>query len=224
MDMPIRQILTLVVLAIAFIFIADYVLHPTDPVVLDGVEVREYEGERLSSVNDFRENSIKGPQYIDKGSYTLVVTGLVDEEKAYTYDEVLSGFQPYRKVVTLDCVEGWNVKLLWEGVLLEDLIDASSANGEANTVIFYAYDGYSSSMPLDYILDNDILLAYKMNDVTIPAERGWPFQLVAESKWGYKWVKWVTRIELSDDPDYRGYWEQRGYNNDGDLSGPKFEN
>jgi DMSO/TMAO reductase YedYZ molybdopterin-dependent catalytic subunit len=46
--------------------------------------------------------------------------------------------------------------------------------------------------------------------------------VVAESKWGYKWVKWVTKLELSDDPNYRGYWESRGYNNDADLSGSIF--
>jgi DMSO/TMAO reductase YedYZ molybdopterin-dependent catalytic subunit len=42
---------------------------------------------------------------------------------------------------------------------------------------------------------------------------------VAESKWGYKWIKWVTEIELSDDTSYRGYWEERGYSNNGDLGG-----
>jgi len=62
-----------------------------------------------------------------------------------------------------------------------------------------------------------ILLAYKMNGVVLPPERGAPFQLVAESKWGYKWIKWTTRIELSDDADYEGYWESRGYSNDADL-------
>ena len=40
---------------------------------------------------------------------------------------------------------------------------------------------------------------------------------MAESKWGYKWIKWITRIELSDDADYEGYWESRGYSNDADL-------
>jgi DMSO/TMAO reductase YedYZ molybdopterin-dependent catalytic subunit len=56
-----------------------------------------------------------------------------------------------------------------------------------------------------------------MNEAVIPTERGFPFQLVAESKWGYKWIKWITRIELSDDVNYRGYWESRGYSNEGDL-------
>jgi DMSO/TMAO reductase YedYZ molybdopterin-dependent catalytic subunit len=62
-----------------------------------------------------------------------------------------------------------------------------------------------------------------MNGVTIPPERGYPFQLVAEQKWGYKWIKWVTEIELSDDVNYRGYWEQGGFSNDGSLDKPSFD-
>jgi DMSO/TMAO reductase YedYZ molybdopterin-dependent catalytic subunit len=56
-----------------------------------------------------------------------------------------------------------------------------------------------------------------MNGVTLPAERGYPFQLVAEDRWGYKWIKWVTEIEVSDDPTYRGYWERRGFSLSGEL-------
>jgi DMSO/TMAO reductase YedYZ molybdopterin-dependent catalytic subunit len=57
-----------------------------------------------------------------------------------------------------------------------------------------------------------------MNNATIPPERGFPFQLVAESKWGYKWIKWITKIEVSNNTDYQGYWESRGYSNLGDLN------
>ena len=81
-------------------------------------------------------------------------------------------------------------------------------------MIFRCADGYSTSLPLDYVVDRDILLAYKMNGVDLPPERGYPFQVVAEDKWGYKWAKWVTAIEVSNDTDFRGYWEQRGYDND----------
>jgi DMSO/TMAO reductase YedYZ molybdopterin-dependent catalytic subunit len=67
-------------------------------------------------------------------------------------------------------------------------------------------------------------MAYKMNGVDLPAERGFPFQLVAEDKWGYKWAKWITEIELSDDEGFRGYWESRGYSRTGDLErGPRGE-
>jgi DMSO/TMAO reductase YedYZ molybdopterin-dependent catalytic subunit len=185
---------------------------------LESVEIREYEGEDLSSITAFRENSIKGPQYIDAENYTLTVSGLVNNELQLSYDEVVNGYQNFEKVVTLNCVEGWSVTILWEGVLVEDLIEEAGVDPNATTVIVYAYDGYSTSAPLDYIIDNNILMAYKMNNVTLPPERGFPFQLVAESKWGYKWIKWITEIELSDNEDYRGFWESRGYSNDGNLN------
>lgn len=189
---------------------------------LESIEIKEYEGEDLSSITDFRENSIKGPQYIDRNTYKLKIHGLTENELNLSYGEVLE-FDSYKKVVTLHCVEGWSTKILWEGILLKDLFEDAKVKQNANTVIFRAYDGYSTSLPLDFISDNDILLACKMNNVELPTERGFPFQVVAESKWGYKWVKWVTEIELSDDEDYKGYWENAGYNQDADIEGPIFE-
>ena len=194
-------------------------LGPSQPLVLDGVEITEYQGEKLDSLqNAFRETSIKGPQYIDVDTYTLEITGLVESPKSLTYDEVLDR-QSYQKVVTLYCVEGWDANILWEGVLVRDLINEAGPTEGTNTVIFHAYDGYTTSFPLDYILDDNLnlLMAYKMNGVTLPPERGFPFQLIAEDKWGYKWIKWVTEIEISDNEDYEGYWESRGYSNTGDL-------
>jgi DMSO/TMAO reductase YedYZ molybdopterin-dependent catalytic subunit len=188
-----------------------------EPNPLEAVEIKEYEGEMLSSITDFRENSIKGPQYLDRETYTLKVTGLVDNNLTYTYNDILDNHQKYEKVVTLHCVEGWQVTILWEGVLVKDLIEDAMVLPEAKAVIFYAYDGYSTSLPLEYVLDNDILMAYKMNGVKLPPYRGFPFQLVAESKLGYKWIKWITGIELSADEDYRGYWESRGFSNDADV-------
>lgn len=186
------------------------------PVQLETTEVQFYRGERLGSILDFRENSIRGPQQVDRDRYRLRVNGLVDVPLAYTYDQVLD-FPNYSKVVTLHCVEGWSVKILWEGVLLGDILLAAGMKTGANTVIFHGHDGYSTSLPLDYVLARDILLAYKMNGVVLPPERGFPFQVVAESKLGYKWAKWVTEIEVSNDADYRGFWESRGYDNDADL-------
>ncbi len=123
----------------------------------------------------------------------------------------------------IHCVEGWDVKVLWEGVALAALIGDAGPKGSAKTVIFRSADGYSTSLPLEYVRKKDLLLAYRMNGLVLPAERGFPFQVVAEDKWGYKWAKWVVAIELSSDPNYRGYWETRGYNNNGDHSGPIFE-
>ncbi|HUW45901.1 MAG TPA: molybdopterin-dependent oxidoreductase [Dehalococcoidia bacterium] len=163
------------------------------------VEVREYEGVNLSSINDFKENSLIGPQEIDVESYMLRITGLVTNSTSYTYDEVVNEHQHYKKVVTMDCIEGWSVTILWEGVLVRDLLAEVEPLENAKVIIFRAYDGYSTYLPIDYIIDNDILMAYKMNDVVLPPERGFPFQLVAENQWGLKWIKWITEIELSND-------------------------
>lgn len=186
------------------------------------VEITEYEGEDLSSINDFIENSIKGPQYVDQENYLLAIDGLVDTPLSLTYDQVINNHQSYRKLVTLTCVEGWSVDILWDGISVKELLDEAGIKTEANTVIFYSYDGYSTSLPLDFVIDRNIILADQMNGVTIPPERGFPFQVVAESKWGYKWAKWVTRIELSAEDDYKGYWESRGYSNDADVGGKIF--
>lgn len=190
---------------------------------LQPVEVRDYQGEKLSSINEFRENSIKGPQHVNSESYRLKISGLVESPKEYTYDEVIGNHQSYEKVVTLDCVEGWSVTILWTGLLVRDLLAEAKVLPNAKVVIFHAYDGYTTSLPIDYIINNDILIAYNINTITLPPERGFPFQLVAESKWGYKWIKWITAIELSDDADYRGYWESRGYSNSADLDEGFFE-
>jgi len=195
----------------------------TEAADLDYVEVQEYEGENLSSITDFRENSIKGPQTVDADTYRLKITGLVDQPMELTYTEVLESHEPFKKIVTLNCVEGWSVDILWEGVLLSDVIDAAGADPDASVVILRAVDGYSTSLPMEYIRSRDILMAYKMNDIELPPERGYPFQLVAERKWGYKWIKWIEEIEVSNDKEFRGYWEQRGYSDDGDLTGDFYE-
>jgi DMSO/TMAO reductase YedYZ molybdopterin-dependent catalytic subunit len=172
----------------------------SDPVELPSAELREYQGEKLSSINDFPETSIKGPQYVDKDTYRLEIAGLAENPGNYTYDEVIDNHTHYKKVVTLTCVESWSVKILWEGVLLQDLIDEAQPSPDARVVIFHAADGYTTPpLPIEYLRDENIIMAYKMNDVTIPPERGFPFVLVAEGKWGSNWTKWITGIEFSSE-------------------------
>jgi len=208
---------SLTVMLLVLVFLGVYYYIANQPKMLYPGEIQSYQGENLSSISDFRENSIKGPQHVDISTYRLVITGLVNKTVNYTYDEVLDKFQKYEKVVTLYCVEGWSVKILWEGFLVNDLLKEAGVNSSAVAAIFYAYDGYSTELPLQYITNNNIIMAYKMNGLTLPPERGFPFELVAESQYGYKWEKWVTKIELTDNPDYLGYWESRGYPNNATL-------
>lgn len=132
------------------------------------------------------------------------------------YDEIL-GLPSYEKLITLYCVEGWDATVLWKGALLKDIIDRAEAEAGANTVIFHCTDGYTTSMPLDYIVKNNIILAYSSNNITLPPSLGYPFIVVAEDKLGYKWARWVDKIELSDEEDYKGYWESRGYGNEAEV-------
>jgi DMSO/TMAO reductase YedYZ molybdopterin-dependent catalytic subunit len=197
---------------LALILVAVYL--QSTPQNLYPQEIREYQGQNLSSIADDREEAIKGTQVINESTYHLTITGLVNKTMEYTYNDVVNGHQKYQKVVTLHCVEGWTAKILWEGILVRDLILEAGNTSDAKVLIFTASDGYTTSLPLDYFFNNDILLAYKMNGLTIPPEKGFPFQLVAESKYGYKWIKWITKIELSDNVNYKGYWESTGLPND----------
>lgn len=182
-------------------------------------ELREYNGEVLDPAVGPRDNSIKGVQYVNISTYQLRVDGLVNQPQTYKYDEVLS-LPSEERLYRLYCVEGWDANILWEGVLIRTLIEETNPNAEVNTVIFHSVDGYSTSLPLQEILDNSLLLAFNANGIELPAEMGYPFILVAEDKWGYKWARWVNRIELSSDENYKGFWESYGYNNEADLDKP----
>jgi DMSO/TMAO reductase YedYZ molybdopterin-dependent catalytic subunit len=212
-------------ISILFFLITIYVFIAGSLVADEKVnkEIRSYQGKHLSSIDDFRENSIKGPRKVDLKTYRLEVTGLVGKPLNLTYEDVLAGFKSQEKVIRIYCVEGWKLDLLWEGLLLKDLLVKAEVKPGAKTVIFHSDDGYTTSIELDYILKNNLMLAYKINGLVLPPERGFPFQVAAEGKWGYKWAKWVTKIEISSDASYEGYWEKRGYNRNGDVSGPIFE-
>lgn len=184
---------------------------------LPPVEITEYNGHKLSLKSDLLDVSIAGPQNIDITKYKLTLDGLVETPAEFTYNEVLD-FTNYTKEVVINCVEGWSADLLWQGVLISDLLDKVNVKAEANTVIFYAADGYTTSLPLSTIIDKNIIMAFKVNGIVLPDKDGYPFILVAQDKLGYKWCKWITRIELSSDSEYRGYWESRGYSNDASVA------
>lgn len=184
--------------------------------------IKEYEGARLDDLSAFRENSIKGVQRIDQEDYSLKVTGLVGEPFQLNYSQ-LQEMKHIEKLVTLYCVEGWTAKMLWEGIPLVDLIDRASPLEGASNVIFKSSDGYTTSLKLEYIRERNIIIADKLNGIQLPPAQGFPFIVVAEDKWGYKWARWVEEIHLSDEDTYRGYWEIRGYSEDGSLNKPMFE-
>ena len=213
-----RKVLAVFLAAVllVLVFIGVYYAVNQPKTVYPG-EIRDYQGISLDSIADVKENAIKGTQFINASTYRLAITGLVNKTLEYTYDQITNDFPKYQKVVPIYCVEGWSAKILWEGVLVSDLLKEAGVNSSAVGAIFYAVDGYSTELPLNYLTNSSIILAYKMNGLTMPAERGFPFELIAENQYGYKWIKWITQIELTDNPDYLGFWESRGYPNNATL-------
>jgi len=184
-------------------------------------EATEFMGIKLTPISEQGNNAIKGTRFIDKDAYRLQIDGMVERPTNLTYDQITT-YTPVSKVVTLNCVEGWSFTSKWTGVPVKTLLDMTGINENATAVIFFSEDSYSTAHDLDYLIDNNIMLAYRINDLTLPPDRGFPLQLVAEGKYGYKWAKWIDHIELVNS-SYKGYWESRGYNNKGDFGGPPFE-
>ena len=188
------------------------------------IEATEFQGTKLTPIAEQRNNALAGTQYIDRDTYRLTIDGLVENPLTLTYAQLLV-YPQESWLMDLNCVEGWNFTAKWTGPELNSIFNDARVNPGAKIVIFYTADvpeGYSS-LDLSYIRDNKIIIALKLNDITLPQERGFPFQVVAKSKFGYKWAKWVTRIELSSNVNFRGYWESYGYNNNADITGPAFE-
>ncbi len=185
------------------------------------VEATEFQGVQLTPIKDQRNNALAGTQIIDKDTYKLTIDGLVDHPLTLSYAD-LQAYPQISQLMDLNCVEGWNFTAKWTGPALSAIFADAGVQPGAVIAIFYTADvpeGYTS-LDLNYIDANNIILALKLNDITLPPDRGFPFQVVAMSKFGYKWAKWVTRIELSSNTNFRGYWESNGYNNNADINGP----
>ncbi|MDD1751413.1 MAG: molybdopterin-dependent oxidoreductase [Methanothrix sp.] len=179
--------------------------------VLPETEAGEYQGRRLVPISEQGNNALSGTQHLDREVLRLNVTGLVRKNLSFSYQDLLA-LPAYSELAYMPCVEGWGFDAKWTGFRVTDLLNMSGPLPQASYVVFYSADGYSTGLPLDYLRDNQILLAYGINDVTLPAELGFPLQLVAKSRYGYKWAKWITSIEVVD-REVRGYWESRGYSN-----------
>jgi DMSO/TMAO reductase YedYZ molybdopterin-dependent catalytic subunit len=187
-------------------------------------EVTQYQGQNLTSIAGFLKElalhpdvAIDGTLNLNQATYRLTVNGIVNQTLTYTYDDAINNFTSYQQVSPLLCVEGWSVTMLWQGIRLSDLLQKAGANPNASTLIFSAPDGYSTSLPMDYVLQNNIILAYKVNNVTLPAAMGWPFMVIAQNQYGYKWIKWVDVVNVSNDSSFLGYWESQGYPNNATI-------
>ena len=151
--------------------------------------------------------------------WVLVVDGLV--ERPLRLDRASWEALPrVARTADFHCVEGWTVDdVRWEGVSPMVLLEQAGLKPAAAHVNFHAYrSAYSDSIPLELVGDPLTLLADRVDGQPLPAEHGGPLRLVVSRQLGYKSVKWVDRIEVTDKP-VTGYWERRGYPMDAPIPG-----
>ncbi|MFX1477102.1 MAG: molybdopterin-dependent oxidoreductase, partial [Promethearchaeota archaeon] len=153
---------------------------------------------------------------INANNWRLSIGGQVNNNLIFTYSNFTS--QPSKEVLaTLQCVDGPSGTALWKGIPLKDLLELAGVQTDAIDVVFFAADDYSSSLTIEEAMAPDVLLAYEMNHEVLPVEHGFPVRVVAPNHLGYKWVKWLVRIEIVN-YDYIGYWESRGWSDDASIT------
>jgi len=170
---------------------------------------------RITALGDFYvvDEEIVDPD-VDPASWRLSVRGLVDHPLELTYEELLA-MPLVEQPATLECISnpvGGDLisTATWTGVRLMDLLARAGVRAGAVEVVSEAIGGYSDSIPLTDALRPVTLVAVGMNGQTLPREHGFPARLLAPGYYGMKQPKWLSAIEVVDQP-YQGYWERRGW-------------
>jgi DMSO/TMAO reductase YedYZ molybdopterin-dependent catalytic subunit len=166
----------------------------------------------LLPVGGWRIYTISGSMPIfDPSSYSLEVTGLVRKPRSFTYDELLALPQSHQ-VSTFHCVTGWTVRNVhWSGVRFKHLLDLVEPLPTAKALRFDSLEvPYNDSLTLEQVGLHDVMLALGMDGQPLSRPHGSPARVVIPEMYGYKGVKWLTKIEFLDEQP-TGYWEGLGY-------------
>ena len=152
---------------------------------------------------------------IEPGEWRLRVDGLV--AAPVVWDWTAFGAQPQVTLTSdIHCVTGWSrFDNAWTGVHVAHLLDVVRPKSEARHCVFHSHDGYTANIRIDRFADEDVLLAHSWNGRPLEPTHGGPVRLVIPKWYFWKSAKWIKRIEFRRD-DAPGFWEVRGYHNDGD--------
>lgn len=151
----------------------------------------------------------------DRDTWDLKVFGLVEEPLTLSYGQVLE-LPTTRVVADIHCVTGWSkLDTVWEGALFQELMKLVQIKPEARFVMVHCEQGFTTNVPLEVLMDDDVLLAYRYEDAPLTPEHGYPLRLVVPKRYFWKSAKWVRGLELMA-RDRLGFWEVRGYHNNAD--------
>ncbi len=153
---------------------------------------------------------------IDIARWAMKISGLVDRPLEFTLEQ----FQQLPRVRVFGdfhCVTAWSrLGNLWEGVSVRGLLNQAGVGAAAQFALIGAYDdGWTTNVPLNALLDEDVLLADTHDGHPIDPDHGGPVRLVVPKLFAWKSAKWVNQIKLTD-RNVPGYWERAGYHNVGD--------
>jgi DMSO/TMAO reductase YedYZ molybdopterin-dependent catalytic subunit len=145
--------------------------------------------------------------------WEFVITTETGEEKKWTWGEFTA--LPFEDVtVDIHCVTKWSkLHTGWRGVPVDTLVE--DVETAADYVMAHSYDGYTTNLPLEDLLDGKAWVAYRYEGEALPAEHGGPARLLVPHLYLWKSAKWIhgLRMMLEDEP---GFWEEAGYHNYGD--------
>jgi DMSO/TMAO reductase YedYZ molybdopterin-dependent catalytic subunit len=159
------------------------------------------------------------PPQLDFDQWSLKISGTVNTPLVIRRSELLA-LPVKEEYATLECVSNTidppgalisNAK--WTGVPIAALLTQAGVRPEAKFVVFRCADGYTVGIPIDRAMNQDALLAYRMNDEPLPSAHGFPARAIVPGIYGMMNAKWITEIEVVDQV-YLGYWQERGWSND----------
>lgn len=147
--------------------------------------------------------------------WSLELLGLVEAPYALDWDELMA-LPQVDQVTDLHCVTRWSqFDMDWRGVRVADLVRRARPAARATHVMVHAHGDYTTNLPLEALLDDDVLIAHTLDGEPLAREHGGPARLLVPRRYLWKSAKWVRAIELMDG-DRPGLWERNGYHNHGD--------
>ena len=151
----------------------------------------------------------------NEATWDLHVFGEVKQEKRWRWKDFLE-LPTVKITVDIHCVTRWSkFDTEWEGVRFRDFVDLFGLTDQAKFVIAHCEYGYTTNTPLEIMMDDDVLLAYKFNGQFLEVEHGYPLRTLVPKRYLWKSAKWVRGLEFSA-VDKPGFWENAGYHNNGD--------
>lgn len=153
---------------------------------------------------------------INREKWALTIDGQVKHPLKLGWLDFLK--MPQTKIVSdFHCVEGWSVlDCVWEGVLFITIMALVKPERGGRYVWFECADGYTTSLTIEDLNRDDVILAHKLNGEDLPPPIGGPVRLIVPQKYAYKSPMWITRITFIEDKRL-GYWESGIYSDSADI-------